>query len=129
MTVIRSIQAPQAVVMIRPHTFTPNPQTAADNSFQSSEQIKEAALIARQAYEEVGTAAATLERHGVKVHLFEDRGERDTPDSVFPNNWFSTHAGGHVAIYPMYSLNRRRERREDVIEMIKTEYQKQNIIK
>lgn len=128
MTVIRSIQAPQAVVMIRPHTFTPNPQTAADNSFQSSEQIKEAALIARQAYEEVGTAAATLERHGVKVHLFEDRGERDTPDSVFPNNWFSTHAGGHVAIYPMYSLNRRRERREDVIEMLKTEYRVQDVI-
>ena len=128
MTVIRSIQAPQAVVMIRPHTFTPNPQTAADNSFQSSEQIKEAALIARQAYEEVGTAAATLERHGVKVHLFEDRGEHDTPDSVFPNNWFSTHAGGHVAIYPMYSLNRRRERREDVIEMLKTEYRVQDVI-
>ena len=128
MTVIRSIQAPQAVVMIRPHTFTPNPQTAADNSFQSSAQIKEAAVIARQAYEEVGAAAATLERHGVKVHLFEDRGERDTPDSVFPNNWFSTHAGGHVAIYPMYSINRRRERREDIIEMLKSEYRVQDVI-
>jgi hypothetical protein len=125
MTVIRSIQAPQAVVMIRPHTFTPNPQTAADNSFQTSEQLDEAALIARRAYEEVGTAAATLERHGVRVHLFEDRGERDTPDSVFPNNWFSTHAGGHVAIY---SINRRRERREDIIEMLKTEYRVQDVI-
>jgi hypothetical protein len=128
MTVIRSIQAPQAVVMIRPHRFTPNPQTAADNSFQSAEQIDEAALIAKRAYEEVGTAAATLERHGVRVHLFEDRGERDTPDSVFPNNWFSTHAGGHVAVYPMYSINRRRERRADVIEMLKNEYRVQDVI-
>ena len=128
MTAIRSIQAPPAVVMIRPHTFTPNPQTAADNSFQSSDQLREAAAIAKAAYEEVGTAAATLERHGVKVHLFEDRGERDTPDSVFPNNWFSTHVGGHVAIYPMYSPNRRRERRDDVIEMLKTEYRVQDVI-
>ncbi|MCW0054096.1 amidinotransferase, partial [Burkholderia pseudomallei] len=29
-----SIQAPAAVVMIRPHRFLPNPQTAADNAFQ-----------------------------------------------------------------------------------------------
>lgn len=128
MTVIRCIQAPQAVVMIRPHKFTPNPETAADNTFQTSEKIDEADMIAKQAYKEVGTAAATLERHGVRVHLFEDRGERDTPDSVFPNNWFSTHAGGHIAIYPMYSLNRRRERRADVIEMLKTEYRVQDVI-
>ena len=31
-----SIQAPSAVVMIRPRHFTPNPETAADNSFQSA---------------------------------------------------------------------------------------------
>lgn len=128
MTVIRSIQAPMAVVMVRPHTFTPNPQTAADNSFQQTDPGKAAAEIARLAYEEVGAAATTLERHGIRVHLFEDRGERNTPDSVFPNNWFSTHPGGHVAIYPMYSPNRRRERREDVIEMLKTEYRVQDVI-
>jgi hypothetical protein len=128
MTHMRSIQAPSAVVMIRPHAFRPNPQTAADNSFQSSEQVAEATVIARSAYEEVTAVAATLEGYGVKVHLFEDGGERDTPDSVFPNNWFSTHAGGHVAIYPMYSPNRRRERRADIIEMLKTEYRVQDVI-
>lgn len=31
----RSIQAPAAVVMVRPHRFTPDPETAADNTFQS----------------------------------------------------------------------------------------------
>ena len=30
---MRSIQAPGAVVMIRPHRFHPNPETAADNAF------------------------------------------------------------------------------------------------
>ena len=28
------IQAPGAVVMVRPHHFTPNPETAVDNAFQ-----------------------------------------------------------------------------------------------
>ena len=51
-----------------------------------------------------------------------------TPDSVFPNNWFSTHSGGHVAVYPMYSPNRRAERRQDVLEMLKHDYRVQDII-
>lgn len=121
-------QAPAAVVMVRPHHFTPNPQTAADNAFQRSAASLEAAAVARQAFEEVTLAADTLREHGVRVHLFEDETPGRTPDSVFPNNWFSTHAGGHVALYPMYSPNRRLERRSDVLEMLKTEYRVQDVI-
>jgi hypothetical protein len=128
MTSIRSIQAPGAVVMIRPHAFTLNPQTAADNSFQHSPPQVSASTLAKAAYDEVTATAQVLEQHGVRVHLFEDEGDRDTPDSVFPNNWFSTHAGGHIAVYPMYSPNRRRERRLDVIEMLKARYRVQDVI-
>jgi len=60
--------------------------------------------------------------------VFDDFGEKETPDSVFPNNWFSTHSGGHVALYQMFSLNRRRERRIDIIEMLKSEYRVQDVI-
>jgi hypothetical protein len=116
--------------MVRPLRFTPNPQTSADNAFQSRQQSAAQAIdahtAAQRARDEVTTAAATLEAHGVHVHLFDDDGTQDTPDSVFPNNWFSTHAGGHVALYPMYSPNRRRERRADVIEMLKREYRVQD---
>jgi len=125
---IRSIQAPAAVVMVRPHRFTPNPETAADNTFQQAATSDAAQAVAEAAYREVTVAVESLRIEGVKVHLFEDRGEHDTPDSVFPNNWFSTHSGGHVAIYPMYSPNRRRERRSDVIEMLKTSYRVQDVI-
>lgn len=128
MAQVRSIQAPGAVVMIRPHGFTPNPQTAADNGFQQTGPVDAARSIARSAYDEVTVAAATLEAYGVRVHLFEDQGEKETPDSVFPNNWFSTHAGGHVALYPMYAPNRQRERRQDVIEMLKEQYRVQDVI-
>jgi hypothetical protein len=120
-----SIQAPSAVVMVRPHHFTVNTETAADNSFQVLADTGED--LAAAAYGEITRAAQTLERHGVAVHLFEDEGTQ-TPDSVFPNNWFSTHAGGHVAVYPMKAESRRRERRSDVIEMLKTRYRVQDVI-
>lgn len=122
------IQAPGAVVMIRPHRFHPNPETATDNAFQRSNADLSIKEIAKAAYDEVTAAATRLEAEGVKVHIFEDRGEKETPDSVFPNNWFSTHPGGHVAVFPMYNPSRRRERRYDVIEMLKAEYRVQDVI-
>ncbi|KVO02789.1 amidinotransferase [Burkholderia ubonensis] len=126
-----SIQAPAAVVMIRPHHFQPNPQTSADNAFQRSATAggdRDARAMSAAARDEVGAAAQRLADAGVRVHVFDDHGEHDTPDSVFPNNWFSTHPGGHVALYPMTCPNRRRERRADVIEMLKTEYRVQDVI-
>ena len=123
----RSAQAPVAVIMIRPHHFSPNEETAEDNAFQQSANGLNQFEMAKAAYSEATLAAETLERHGIKVHIFEDKGV-ETPDSVFPNNWFSTHAGGHIAIYPMFPENRRLERRHDVIEMLKKEYRVQDII-
>ncbi|MGP6088901.1 citrulline utilization hydrolase CtlX [Antarctobacter jejuensis] len=121
-----SLQAPASVVMIRPHHFTPNAETARDNHFQRAPAI-DASEVARAAHAEVTQAAEALRAAGVQVHLFEDEGT-ETPDSVFPNNWFSTHSGGHVALYPMYSPNRRAERRQDVTEMLKQRFRVQDII-
>ncbi|TIX87728.1 arginine deiminase-related protein [Rhizobium sp. P44RR-XXIV] len=122
-----SVQAPKSVVMIRPHHFTPNPMTANDNSFQSNDERRAATAIASAAFDEVTRMAEGLASAGITVHVFEDK-TATTPDSVFPNNWFSTHSGGHVAIYPMYSASRQSERRTDVIEMLKTDYRVQDVI-
>jgi hypothetical protein len=122
-----SPQAPSAAVLIRPHHFHPNPQTLADNTFQSTLPSGAGASLAARAFEEVSAAAATLQEHGITMHLFDDDHDL-TPDSVFPNNWFSTHAGGHVALYPMYAPNRRSERRSDIVEMLKERYRVQDVI-
>ena len=123
----RSVQAPRSVVMIRPHHFMPNPQTASDNRFQVPVENRTQEDIERAAYDEVTNAVASLQDAGVTVHLFDDY-QYETPDSVFPNNWFSTHPGGHVAVYPMFTPNRRIERRVDIIEMLKREYRVQDVI-
>ena len=115
-----SVQAPSSVVMIRPNRFHPNPETAGDNRFQSTPDLS-AEEIADRAQAEFDGAVAGLRDAGVTVHVFQDEND-DTPDSIFPNNWFSTHSGGHVAIYPMFAESRRRERRMDVIELLKAEY-------
>lgn len=120
------MHAPSAVVMVRPHRFDVNPVTAADNVFQSEPSASHGA-IAEAAYAETSALARALEAEGVTVHLFEDERD-DRPDSVFPNNWISTHIGGHVAVYPMFAPNRRTERRVDVIELLKSRYRVQDII-
>ncbi|MCC3861271.1 citrulline utilization hydrolase CtlX [Pseudemcibacter aquimaris] len=123
----RSVQAPAAVIMVRPHHFVPNSQTAKDNSFQQTSEDLSEAEVSKKAFQEATIVAEKLEEKGVRVHIFEDEGTK-TPDSVFPNNWFSTHSGGHVAIYPMFPENRRLERRYDIIEMLKTNYRVQDVI-
>jgi hypothetical protein len=122
-----AVQAPRAVVMMRPHHFTVNTETAADNSFQQVATDLGADEVRARAHAEVTVVAETLRSHGVRVHLFEDEGT-STPDSVFPNNWFTTHPGGHVAIHSMFAPSRRLERRGDVIELLKQEYRVQDVI-
>lgn len=119
-------QAPARVVLVRPHHFTPNPMTAADNAFQTV-PAEDPAVVAARARDEVTGLAAALTDAGVAVSVFDDR-TTATPDSVFPNNWFSTHPDGTVALYPMYAANRRGERRADVIEDLKRHFVVRRVI-
>lgn len=122
-----SVQSPAAVVMVRPHRFSPNPQTLADNGFQPATVGLDESAFAASAHDEVTRAAQALEAAGVTVHLFEDE-TAHRPDAVFPNNWISTHSGGHIALYPMFTPNRRTERRTDIVELLKTTYRVQDVI-
>lgn len=106
----------------------PNQATAADNAFQEAPPAdRSSAEISSQALAEMDAVARMLREAGVRVHVFADS-DHTRPDSVFPNNWLSTHAGGSVAVYPMYASNRRHERRADVLEMLKSSYRVQTII-
>jgi len=123
-----SAQAPSAVILIRAERFKPNPATAADNAFQGDAPAGQSDdETADKALAEMDAVAAALRAAGVRVHVFSDE-DHTRPDSVFPNNWLSTHAGGNVAVYPMYASNRRHERRADVLELLKSEYRVQTIV-
>jgi len=115
-------QSANAVLMIRPYRFYPNPETAADNAFQQAVEAGELPAISAAAQQEFDEAVETLRAAGVTVHVVDDTATPDKPDAVFPNNWFSTHHDGRVALYPMYSAARRRERRHDVIDELRKHY-------
>ncbi|NUR05996.1 MAG: amidinotransferase [Nocardioidaceae bacterium] len=123
-----SAQAPSAVILVRAERFVPNPATAADNAFQTDAPTGQSDdTTSAKAVAEMDAVAAALRSVGVRVHVFDDE-DHTRPDSVFPNNWLSTHAGGYVAVYPMYASNRRHERRADVLELLKSSYRVQAIV-
>ena len=120
-------QSTNSVLMIRPARFYPNPETAQDNAFQSRADF-DAQALAAAARSEFDAAVQTLRDVGVRVHMFEDTAEPEKPDAVFPNNWISTHHDGRVALFPMYSELRRRERRHDIIEELRKTYKITEVI-
>src|SRR5947207_5622244 len=120
-------QNTDSVLMIRPGRFYPNPETAADNAFQrdANRDLDAVTLVARK---EFAAAVQTLRATGVNVHVFEDTAEPEKPDAVFPNNWISTHHDGRIALFPMYSALRRRERRQDIVEELRKHYRVTEVI-
>jgi amidinotransferase family protein len=114
------MQITNTVLMIRPVRFRMNEQTAVNNYFQEKIDT-ENQQINHQAQQEFDTFVQKLRLVGVKVIVVDDIYEQNTPDSVFPNNWISFHQNGNVALYPMFAENRRRERREDILDKIEAE--------
>jgi hypothetical protein len=101
-----------SVLMVRPGCFGPNPETAESNVFQTSGGREAPGAIAERALAEFDLAVGTLREAGVHVVVL-DPAERELTDSVFPNNWFSTHSGGELVLYPMMAPSRRRERQPE----------------
>ncbi len=128
-------QSTNEVLMVAPTAFGFNAQAAQDNFFMHEttsspsapsggsrvESVTEAALR-----EHAGLVRALTEEAGVRVTLLEHASAPATPDAVFPNNWFSTHAAGEggggggrgvagptLVYYPLKCPNRAAERRVD----------------
>src|SRR5437763_5092538 len=120
-------QSTDSVLMIRPGRFYPNPETAADNAFQrdANRDLDALALVARNEFD---AAVQTLRTAGVNVHVFEDTADLEKPDAIFPNNWMSTHHDGRIALFPMYSNLRRRERRQDIVDELRKHYRVTEVI-
>ena len=112
-----STQITNQVVMIRPWSFRMNEETAVNNYFQKKEDMLPEAVV-QKAQKEFDGLVDKLRAKGVEVLVVEEGEHQDTPDALFPNNWISFHSDGTVALYPMFAENRRKERREDVLEQL-----------
>lgn len=112
-------QSTGRVLMVEPVNFFSNPSTKLDNAFQCDDGEGDVQSLALAEF--LGLKQ-TLERSGVTVESWKDDPARETPDSIFPNNWFSTHDSGLLVLYPMRSEVRRRERRPDIVSSLSSHY-------
>lgn len=106
-----------SVFMVRPAAFGFNEQTAVNNAFQhhldnfTDAQVQDIALL------EFDNMVALLRSNGIDVIIGQDRAIDRTPDSIFPNNWFSTFTD-EIILYGMFTENRRNERKSEIIELL-----------
>ncbi len=108
-------QTTNTVMMVRPINFKANPQTITTNAFQSMSSDEKDREVQDGALEEFNALVYKLRENGVHVISINDTPKPNTPDSIFPNNWVSTHEDGTVVVYPMLTKNRRAERRSDIL--------------
>jgi hypothetical protein len=113
-------QCADAVLMIRPAAFDYNPETAATNRMQQR-AAHGVAAIQERALGEFDACVRMLRSEGIRICVVEDTPEPAKPDAVFPNNWVSFHRDGTVVLYPMQAPNRRRERRQEIVERVADE--------
>lgn len=108
------------LLMIRPVAFGMNAQTAGDNHYQQNIDGLTPAKAQQLALQEFDQFVEKLRQAQVQVLVVDDTPTPATPDSIFPNNWVSFHETGMVVLYPMHAPNRRTERRQDILEKLKS---------
>lgn len=113
-------QITNSILMIRPVAFRKNEETTVNNFFQKDFELDDKEINIK-AQGEFDAFVTKLRSVGVHVIVEEDDLFLDTPDSIFPNNWVSFHANGMVGLYPMFAENRRRERREEIMDRLEEE--------
>eukprot|EP00878_Enallax_costatus_P019111 GHUV01020151.1.p1 GENE.GHUV01020151.1~~GHUV01020151.1.p1 ORF type:complete len:315 (+),score=100.35 GHUV01020151.1:472-1416(+) len=124
------MQSTNSVLMVAPTAFGFNEQAAQDNSFMNqAEKPQQGSGLTRQVCAEFAELHKQLtDVAGVNVKLFQHHIRHGTPDAVFPNNWFSTHASGEASggvnqktlvLYPMKCPNRAAERRPEIVQVLR----------
>lgn len=112
------MQITDTILMIRPAAFGPNEETASTNFFQSFPAKSNQQELQQLALAEFDGMVETLRKHGINVWVIDDTPAPAKPSAIFPNNWLSTSPGGIVSVFPMYSANRRFEKRDDILRML-----------
>lgn len=115
-------QNTNTILMVSPNNFKFNQETAKSNLFQ-----KELSISNDTALREFNSMVDALRNQNIRVLVLPSRQDVETPDSIFPNNWFSIHATDKptekvLVLYPMFTQNRRNEiQLDNLINLLKKE--------
>ena len=114
------------ILMIRPAAFGFNEETTLNNFFQvnlsaNKEQVQQKAL------QEFDNMVQVLSSCDIDVIVIDDTPEPVKPDAIFPNNWLSSSPSGTITVFPMYAVNRRSEKRDDVLKTLSEKFIVKNV--
>ena len=133
------MQTTSKILMVRPYRFAFNKETAGNNFFQhavegdlmvrgAEAELTPSDTVAENALREFDAFVELLRRNDVDVTVVQDTPEPWTPDSLFPNNWFSSHTTGELVLYPMFAENRRKERKREVLDLLRRKMNHRKVI-
>jgi hypothetical protein len=121
------MQTTDTVLLIKPASFAYNIETATSNAFQNNLQQKPQ-VIMQKVLQEFNQFAQALTDNGINVIIENDTETPIKPDAIFPNNWISFHRDGNIVLYPMAAKNRQQERRADIVDRVKKQFNFKQII-
>ena len=112
-------QSANKLALVEPSNFNFNIQTFDTNVFQNDVQFNKLKI-----FEEFDNFVSTLDKNKISFNILKS--PKNSPDSIYPNNWAVTFDDGTYDLFSMQSPNRRLERSNLNIDFLNTYYSLKN---
>jgi len=112
-------QSANKLALVEPSNFNFNTETFDTNVFQNDVQFNKLKI-----FEEFDNFISTLDKNKISFNILKS--PKNSPDSIYPNNWVVTFEDGTYDLFSMQSPNRRIERSNSNINFLNTNYSLKN---
>jgi len=112
-------QSANKLALVEPSNFNFNSETFNTNVFQNDVQFNKLKI-----FEEFDNFISTLDKNKISFNILKS--PKNSPDSIYPNNWVVTFEDGTYDLFSMQSPNRRIERSNSNINFLNTNYSLKN---
>ena len=112
-------QSANKLALVEPSNFNFNIETFETNVFQNDIQFNK-----QKIFEEFDNLVSTLDKNKISFNILKS--PKNSPDSIYPNNWVITFEDGTYDLFSMQSTNRRLERSKSNINFLNTNYSLKN---
>ena len=112
-------QSANKLALVEPSNFNFNIETFDSNIFQNDIQFNK-----QKIFKEFDSLINTLNKNKISFNILKS--PKNSPDSIYPNNWVVTFEDGTYDLFSMQSPNRRIERSNSNIDYLNTNYSLKN---
>lgn len=102
------------ILMVPPSFFDFNIEAFETNKFQQKSSFSKADVLLK-VKAEFDNSVQQIKKAKIDVQIASISTKYNSPDAVFPNNWFCTTPNKEIILFPMAVPNRRNERNPEII--------------